>query len=67
MDKASDYESGDSRFESWQGRFFVIIYSTIYFVSELHLKKYYFVSLLERKKIVSEEAKNFLFSVRIDF
>ena len=21
MDKASDYESGDSRFESWQGRF----------------------------------------------
>ena len=21
-DKASDYESGDSRFESWQGRFF---------------------------------------------
>ena len=22
MDKASDYESGDSRFESWQGRFF---------------------------------------------
>ena len=20
MDKASDYESGDSRFESWQGR-----------------------------------------------
>ena len=22
MDKASDYESGDSRFESWQGRKF---------------------------------------------
>ena len=22
MDKASDYESGDSRFESWRGRFF---------------------------------------------
>ena len=22
MDKASDYESGDSRFESWQGRTF---------------------------------------------
>ena len=21
MDKASDYESGDSRFESWRGRF----------------------------------------------
>ena len=24
MDKASDYESGDSRFESWQGRFLFI-------------------------------------------
>ena len=23
MDKASDYESGDSRFESWQGRTFL--------------------------------------------
>ena len=23
MDKAPDYESGDSRFESWQGRFFL--------------------------------------------
>ena len=22
MDKASDYESGDSRFESWRGRIF---------------------------------------------
>ena len=22
MDKASDYESGDSRFESWRGRLF---------------------------------------------
>ena len=27
MDKASDYESGDSRFESWQGRFFLQGYS----------------------------------------
>ena len=27
MDKASDYESGDSRFESWQGRviFFLVL------------------------------------------
>ncbi len=24
MDKASDYESGDSRFESWQGRFWLL-------------------------------------------
>ena len=24
MDKASDYESGDSRFESWRGRLFFI-------------------------------------------
>ena len=24
MDKASDYESGDSRFESWWGRFFFL-------------------------------------------
>ena len=24
MDKASDYESGDSRFESWQGRNFSV-------------------------------------------
>ena len=23
MDKASDYESGDSRFESWRGRVFL--------------------------------------------
>ena len=23
MEKASDYESGDSRFESWQGRYFL--------------------------------------------
>ena len=23
LDKASDYESGDSRFESWQGHFFL--------------------------------------------
>ena len=26
MDKASDYESGDSRFESWQGRFFPFVF-----------------------------------------
>ena len=26
MDKASDYESGDSRFESWRGRAFFTIY-----------------------------------------
>ena len=25
MDKASDYESGDSRFESWRGRFFPLV------------------------------------------
>ena len=25
-DKASDYESGDSRFESWQGRFFFFVF-----------------------------------------
>ena len=31
-DKASDYESGDSRFESWQGRFFFCI-------SFFHVKK----------------------------
>ena len=24
MDKASDYESGDSRFESWRGRLFFL-------------------------------------------
>ncbi len=27
MDKASDYGSGDSRFESWQGRFFFLLLS----------------------------------------
>ena len=26
MDKASDYGSGDSRFESWQGRFLFIFF-----------------------------------------
>ena len=29
MDKASDYESGDSRFESWQGRIFIFIHTLI--------------------------------------
>ncbi len=29
MDKASDYESGDSRFESWQGRFFCVTFLCI--------------------------------------
>ena len=29
MDKASDYESGDSRFESWQGR--IIIVQNLFF------------------------------------
>ena len=29
-DKASDYESGDSRFESWRGRFFRIMLSYCY-------------------------------------
>ena len=30
MDKASDYESGDSRFESWRGRpFFIYLFSGI--------------------------------------
>ena len=29
MDKASDYESGDSRFESWQGRSFTFLLFTI--------------------------------------
>ena len=35
MDKASDYESGDSRFESWQGRFFNkgIVFFLISFLS----------------------------------
>ena len=32
MDKASDYESGDSRFESWQGRFFSVVRSRPNFV-----------------------------------
>ena len=31
MDKASDYETGDSRFESWQGRLFFFFYFYIYF------------------------------------
>ena len=31
MDKASDYESGDSRFESWQGRILSICFSSIFF------------------------------------
>ena len=26
MDKASDYESGDSRFESWRGRSFLCLF-----------------------------------------
>ena len=29
-DKASDYESGDSRFESWRGRLFRIMLSYCY-------------------------------------
>ena len=33
MDKASDYESGDSRFESWQGRLFFFFYFYMYFFS----------------------------------
>ena len=28
MDKASDYESGDSRFESWRGRLYFDYYSS---------------------------------------
>ena len=28
-DKASDYESGDSRFESWRGRSFIIFFSCV--------------------------------------
>ena len=31
MDKASDYESGDSRFESWQGRFIIVQNWTLLF------------------------------------
>ena len=32
MDKASDYESGDSRFESWQGRFLFLIFFFLFFL-----------------------------------
>ena len=57
MDKASDYESGDSRFESWQGRFFYkgIVFFLISFLSPnmsiftsflgLNAKKYIHIDL----------------------
>ena len=32
MDKASDYESGDSRFESWRGRVFYFIIVIVTFL-----------------------------------
>ena len=38
MDKASDYESGDSRFESWRGRSFL---------DETLLKRFHIISQLE--------------------
>ena len=40
MDKASDYESGDSRFESWQGRFFTnffFFFPSLFFALQLLL------------------------------
>ena len=46
MDKASDYESGDSRFESWQGRaisfsnffFFFVLFPSLKIFSVSHTK-----------------------------
>ena len=36
MDKASDYGSGDSRFESWQGHFFSCLYSMLKIIAYSH-------------------------------
>ena len=53
MDKASDYESGDSRFKSWQGQLFVLFlvffhkYSTFYLTTKIHIQ----TSLLTSKAI----------------
>ena len=38
-DKASDYESGDSRFESWRGRSFIFFYCVLKKAATLTLKK----------------------------
>ena len=34
-DKASHYESGDSRFESWQGRI-ILSHTKIYFIANIY-------------------------------
>ena len=38
-DKASDYESGDSRFESWQGRY-ILSHTKIYFIPNIYCRCY---------------------------
>ena len=35
MDKASDYGSGDSRFESWQDRIFFFFFCIKLFISDM--------------------------------
>ena len=39
MDKASDYESGDSRLESWQGRI-ILSHTKIYFIPNIYCHYY---------------------------
>ena len=45
MDKASDYESGDSRFESWQGRN-VLSHTKIDFIPNIYC--HYYVPQIHR-------------------
>ena len=40
MDKAPDYESGDSRFKSWQGRFCILIFKTCTFICQYFCSKW---------------------------
>ena len=65
-DKASDYESGDSRFESWQGRFF--LHSFFYNACECRISTSYFLQGLifvvdsnDRERI--NEAKDELYKM----
>ena len=55
MDKASDYESGDSRFESWQGRHLIFAFS--------FFSGFIFSLLLLNKKTGNTQNVSFNFSV----
>ena len=69
MDKASDYESGDSRFESWQGRFFSPLVNCFSFLFSFLLPFLYLVfhrqSSIKISKPIKEKKTMFflLFSI----